>query len=70
MTCRLVGDKLLSASIDWTDTNGRNEAMLSEIIIDRTGAFDQAVAAAVFDGGGGAADPARFVATATCLAGG
>jgi hypothetical protein len=67
VTCEEVGEKLLSASMDWTDTNGVNEAMLSEVFIDRSGAFDQAVLAAVFDGGGGTANPARFVANATCM---
>ena len=41
--------------------------MLFDLKIDRSGAFDRALVRAVFDGGGGTANPAKFVGTATCL---
>jgi hypothetical protein len=66
-SCEGNGDQILSGSIDWTDTNDQNEAMLLEVVIDRTTAADRALVAGVFDGGGGAANPAKFVGTATCL---
>jgi hypothetical protein len=56
-------------SIEWTDTNGHNEAMLHNVEYTRDNGplRDQAFVSAVFDGGGGAANPARFEANATCL---
>ena len=67
-SCEEVGDQILSGSIERTDTNDHNEAMLFDLKIDRTGAFDMALVTGVFDGGGGgAANPEKFVGTATCL---
>jgi hypothetical protein len=60
-------EDLLSASIDWTDANGHNERFLSDVEIDRVTTADAAVVRGAFDGGGGTANPARFVAVATCL---
>ena len=68
--CEGNGDQILSGSLEWTDTNDQDEAMLFDLKIDRTGATiaqDRAIVTGVFDGGGGAANPAKFVATATCL---
>jgi hypothetical protein len=61
--------QLLGATIDWTDTNGQQEAMLSEVTIrrDLNGA-DVADVTGVFDGGGNVANPGKFIAVATCLA--
>ena len=68
--CLFADEDLLSVSIDWTDTNGHAERMTSNVEIDRgnvSGERDAAVVQGAFDGGGGAANPARFVAHATCL---
>ena len=67
VACGGSDDDLLSVSIDWTDANGHNERFLSDVEIDRVTTADAAVVRGAFDGGGGTADPARFVAVATCL---
>jgi hypothetical protein len=57
-------------SIDWTDTNNHAERFLADVEIDRgvtASEPDAAVVRGAFDGGGGSANPARFVAHATCL---
>ena len=62
-----AGEQLLSASIDWTDTNGSSAAFLQEVEIDRTGTNDAAHVVGAFDGGGDHADLAEFEAVATCI---
>lgn len=63
-------EDLLSVSIEWIDTNAHSERMLADVEIDRSTAappIDSALVRGAFDGGGGSANPARFVAHATCL---
>ena len=60
------GEDLLSASIDWTDSNGTYDRYLVDVEIVR-GAVDKAYVQGAWDGGGGVDNPGRFVATATCL---
>ena len=67
VACGGSDDDLLSVSIDWTDANGHNERFLADVEIDRVTTADAAVVRGAFDGGGGTADPARFIAVATCL---
>jgi hypothetical protein len=70
VACLFDDEDLLSVSIDWIDTNEHAERMLADVEIDRGLHADEADAAIVrgaFDGGGGSANPARFVAYATCL---
>jgi len=62
-----TGEQLLSASIDWTDTNGNDEAFLKEVEIDRTGTQDTAQVTGVFDGGGDHSNLGEFDAIATCI---
>jgi hypothetical protein len=68
VSCEFGFQEFLSASIEWTDTNGRREAMLQdvEILRDQPG-LDGAIVTGIFDGGGGDANPAKFIANATCL---
>jgi hypothetical protein len=70
VACLFDDEDLLNVSIDWIDTNDHAERMLADVEIDR-GTLDSEADAAVvrgaFDGGGGSANPARFIAHATCL---
>jgi hypothetical protein len=66
VACLFASEDLLSVSIDWTDTNDHSERVLSEVKIERSGT-DSATVQAAFDGGGGAGNPARYKAFATCL---
>lgn len=66
VSCLFASEDLLSVSIDWTDTNDHSERVLSEVKIERSGT-DSATVQAAFDGGGGAGNPARYQAFATCL---
>jgi hypothetical protein len=60
-------EKLVSVSIDWIDDNSHNETGLGNVPeIDRSG-DDTATVSAIYDGGGGADDPAVFQAVATCF---
>jgi hypothetical protein len=68
--CDTASRTLLGASIEWTDTNNQNEAMLRQIemVRDQPGlGLDGAIVTGVFDGGGGDANPGKFIAHATCL---
>ena len=70
VACLFDDEDLLSVSIDWIDTNHHAERMLADVEIDRGNTASEADAAVVrgaFDGGGGSANPARFIAHATCL---
>jgi hypothetical protein len=70
VACLFDDEDLLSVSIDWIDTNDHAERMLADVEIDRGNTASEADAAVVrgaFDGGGGSANPARFIAHATCL---
>ena len=70
VACLFDDEDLLTVSIDWIDTNNHAERMLADVEIDRgvtASEADAAVVRGAFDGGGGAANPARFVAHATCL---
>jgi len=70
VACLFDDEDLLNVSIDWIDTNDHAERMLADVEIDRGATSSEADAAVVrgaFDGGGGAANPARFIAHATCL---
>ena len=70
VACLFDDEDLLSVSIDWIDTNDHSERMLADVEIDRgvtASENDSAVVRGAFDGGGGAANPARFIAHATCL---
>ncbi len=70
VACLFADEDLLNVSIDWIDTNDHAERMLADVEIDRGATASEADAAVVrgaFDGGGGAANPARFIAHATCL---
>jgi hypothetical protein len=70
VACLFDDEDLLSVSIDWTDTNNHAERFLADVEIDRgvtASEADAAVVRGAFDGGGGSANPARFVAHATCL---
>ena len=68
--CLFESEDLLNVSIDWTETNGHTERFLADVEIDRgvtASEEDGAVVRGAYDGGGGAGNPARFVAHATCL---
>ena len=68
--CLFDDEDLLGVTIDWTDTNNHAERFMSDVEIDRgtrDSEADGVVVQGAFDGGGGAANPARFVAHATCL---
>lgn len=70
VACLFDDEDLLNVSIDWTDTNNHAERFLADVEIDRgvtASEADAAVVRGAFDGGGGSANPARFVAHATCL---
>jgi hypothetical protein len=70
VACLFDDEDLLSVSIDWIDTNEHSERMLADVEIDRgltASEADAAVVRGAFDGGGGSANPARFIAYATCL---
>ena len=70
VACLFDDEDLLSVSIDWIDTNDHSERMLADVEIDRgvtASEADAAVVRGAFDGGGGSANPARFIAHATCL---
>ena len=70
VACLFASEDLLSVSIDWIDTNDHAERFLADVEIDRgvtAGEADAAVVRGAFDGGGGSANPARFIAHATCL---
>ena len=70
VACLFDDEDLLSVSIDWIDTNEHAERMLADVEIDRgihASEADAAIVSGAFDGGGGSANPARFVAYATCL---
>jgi hypothetical protein len=70
VACLFDDEDLLSVSIDWIDTNDHAETMLADVEIDRAlraSEADAVVVRGAFDGGGGSANPARFVAHATCL---
>ena len=70
VACLFDDEDLLSVSIDWIDTNTHAERMLADVEIDRSVRAsdpDAVVVSGAFDGGGGSANPARFVAHATCL---
>ena len=70
VACLFDDEDLLSVSIDWIDTNDHSERMLADVEIDRgvdSRDADAAVVRGAFDGGGGSANPARFIAHATCL---
>ncbi len=70
VACLFDDEDLLNVSIDWIDTNEHAERMLADVEIDRgvtTSEADSAIVRGAFDGGGGAANPARFIAHATCL---
>ena len=70
VACLFDDEDLLSVSIDWIDTNQHSERMLADVEIDRgviASEADAAVVSGAFDGGGGAANPAKFIAHATCL---
>jgi hypothetical protein len=70
VACGFEDEDLLSVSIDWIDTNDHSERMLADVEIDRSTApppLDSALVRGAFDGGGGSANPARFIAYATCL---
>ena len=63
--CLFEDEDLLNVSIDWTETNGHTERFLADVEIDRgltASEEDGAVVRGAYDGGGGAANPARFVA--------
>ena len=68
--CLFPEEDLLSVSIEWTETNNHAERMTSNVEIVRgneIGVRDAAIVQGAYDGGGGAANPARFIAFATCL---
>ena len=70
VACLFDSEDLLDVSIDWIDTNDHAERFLADVEIDRgviASEADAAVVRGAFDGGGGSANPARFVAHATCL---
>jgi hypothetical protein len=70
VACLFDDEDLLSVSIDWIDTNEHAETMLADVEIDRgvhASEADAAIVKGAFDGGGGSANPAKFVAHATCL---
>ena len=70
VACLFDSEDLLNVSIDWIDTNDHAERFLADVEIDRgviASEADAAVVRGAFDGGGGSANPARFVAHATCL---
>ena len=70
VACLFDDEDLLSVSIDWIDANEHAERMLADVEIDRgihASEADAAIVSGAFDGGGGSANPARFVAYATCL---
>ncbi len=70
MACLFDDEDLLNVSIDWIDTNEHSERMLADVEIDRAvtaSEADSAIVRGAFDGGGGAANPAKFIAHATCL---
>ena len=70
VACLFDSEDLLSVSIEWIDTNEHAERMLADVEIDRgviASEADAAVVSGAFDGGGGSANPARFIAHATCL---
>ena len=70
VACLFDDEDLLSVSIDWIDNNEHAETMLADVEIDRgvhASEADAAIVRGAFDGGGGSANPARFVAHATCL---
>jgi hypothetical protein len=56
--------------VDDYGTNDHSERRLADVEIDRgvlASEADAAVVRGAFDGGGGSANPARFIAHATCL---
>ena len=60
-------EKMVSASVDWTQTNGHNETFVANAPeFDRSG-DDTATVIGAYDGGGGTSDPAIFITVATCL---
>ena len=70
VACLFEDEDLLSVSIDWIDTNEHAERMLADVEIDRgvhASEADAAIVRGAFDGGGGSANPAKFIAYATCL---
>jgi hypothetical protein len=70
VACGFDTEDLLSVSVDWIDDNGHAERFLADVEIDRgntASEVDAAVVRGAFDGGGGSANPAKFVAHATCL---
>ena len=70
VACLFESEDLLSVSIDWIDSNDHSERMLADVEIDRgftAAEADAAILRGAFDGGGGSANPARFIAYATCL---
>ena len=70
VACLFDDEDLLNVSIDWIDTNEHAERMLADVEIDRgviASEADSAIVRGAFDGGGGSANPARFIAHATCL---
>ena len=62
------GEELLSVAVDWTDDNGHGERNFSGVgTINFATDPQTAVVEANFDGGGGAGNPAQFVAVAVCI---
>ena len=60
-------EKMISASVDWLQTNNHNETFLANAPeFDRSG-DDTATVIGAYDGGGGVGNPATFQAVATCL---
>ena len=68
VACLFDDEDLLNVSIDWIDANEHAEHMGGRRDRPRvTDSSDSAVVRGGFDGGGGAANPAKFIAHATCL---
>jgi hypothetical protein len=70
VACLFDDEDLLSVSIDWIDNNEHAETVLADVEIDRgvrASEADAAIVRGAFDGGGGAGNPAKFIAHATCL---
>ena len=62
------GEELLSVAVDWIDDNGHGERNFSGVgTINFATDPQTAVVEANFDGGGGAGNPAQFVAVAVCI---